>query len=105
MGDTPAVRNAMPRFYEKMKNKLRTPEQGADTIVWLAISNNTEAIAPNKSGNFYQDRVSVSKHLPLAWSHSNKADENKLIRQLDQFCILWQNTCKHLPLTDSRTVS
>jgi len=64
--DTPAVRNAMPRFYEKMKNKLRTPEQGADTIVWLAISNNTEAIAPNKSGNFYQDRVSVSKHLPLA---------------------------------------
>ena len=28
----------MPDFYEKMKNKLRTVDQGADTIIWLAIS-------------------------------------------------------------------
>jgi len=83
--DTPAVRSAMPGFYEKMKDKLRTTEQGADTIVWLAISNNGEAINPNKSGDFFQDRVSVSKHLPLAWSRSSEAEENKLMTQLENF--------------------
>ena len=52
--DTPAVRNSMPGtkildagyhqhsipsdFYEKMRDKLRTVEQGADTAVWLAIA-------------------------------------------------------------------
>jgi len=36
--DTPAVRSSMPDFYEKMRDKLRTVEQGADTVVWLAIA-------------------------------------------------------------------
>ena len=36
--DTPAVRTAMPDFHAKMKDKLRTVEQGADTVVWLAVS-------------------------------------------------------------------
>ena len=35
--DTAAVRSSMPEFYEKMKDRLRTVEQGADTIVWLAL--------------------------------------------------------------------
>ena len=38
--DTPTVRTSLPEFYEKMKDKLRTVEQGADTIVWLACSKN-----------------------------------------------------------------
>ena len=68
-----------------VSNIFRTTEQGADTIVWLAISNNGEAINPNKSGDFFQDRVSVSKHLPLAWSRSSEAEENKLMTQLENF--------------------
>ena len=36
--DTPAVRTAMPDFYEKMKDKLKTADEGADTIVWLSIT-------------------------------------------------------------------
>ena len=55
--DTPAVRTSMPGeltradfavkvsstffitdFYEKMKDKLRTVAQGADTILWLAVA-------------------------------------------------------------------
>ena len=36
--DTPALRSAMPDFHAKMKDKLRTVEQGADTVVWLAVS-------------------------------------------------------------------
>ena len=48
-----AVRTAMPDFYEKMKTRLRTTEEGADTIIWLALS---EAALKQQSGLFYQGR-------------------------------------------------
>lgn len=41
----------MPSFHAKMKNRLRTPEEGADTLVWLAIS---EAACQQPSGLFFQ---------------------------------------------------
>lgn len=47
----------MPEFYEKMKNKLRTEAQGADTVVWLAVS---PAAAKQTSGLFFQGKVAVS---------------------------------------------
>ena len=53
--------------------------------MWLAVSTNPEATDPTKSGDFFQDRVSVAKHLPLAWSRSNDADEKSLINQLEKF--------------------
>ena len=62
-----------------------TTEQGADTIIWLAISNNSSVTDPKISGDFFQDRVSVSKHLPLAWSRSSDEEENSLMTQLDTF--------------------
>lgn len=83
--DTPAVRTSMPDFYEKMKDKLRTTEQGADTAVWLAVSESNVATGEKNSGEFYQDRQVVSKHLPLAWSRSSAADETSLMEQLDAF--------------------
>lgn len=87
--DTPAVRTAMPGFYEKMKDKLRTVEQGADTVVWLAVSQSNLATDPKNSGEFYQDRQIVWKHLPLAWSQSSQSDVNMLMNKLsklhDQF--------------------
>ena len=73
----------MPEFYEKMKEKLRTVEQGADTIVWLAVSKEAK---DNNSGGFYQDRQVVSEHLPLAWSRASSADEQKLMKKLDELC-------------------
>ena len=33
--DTPGVRSSLPRFYRATRPLLRSPEQGADTIVWL----------------------------------------------------------------------
>jgi len=81
--DTPAVRNSMPSFYNMMKNKLRTSEQGADTLVWLAVTKNPEATQDRAA--FYQDRKSVPKHLPLAWSQSKAEEEAFLIQQLDDF--------------------
>jgi len=56
--DTPAVRTSMPDFYNKMKNKLRTAEEGADTIVWLAASDATLKV---ESGKFFLGKQACSK--------------------------------------------
>ena len=33
--DTPGLKIALPLFYKKSKPKLRTPYQGADTLIWM----------------------------------------------------------------------
>lgn len=50
--DTPGVETSLPGFYSTMKRFLRTPEQGADTIVWLAAS----PMASRCTGHFWLDR-------------------------------------------------
>jgi len=50
--DTPGVRDALPGFARVMGPFLRTPEQGADTIVWLASA--PEGVETN--GGFWLDR-------------------------------------------------
>jgi dehydrogenase/reductase SDR family protein 12 len=57
--DTPGVENSLPGFYRATRNLLRTPEEGADTIVWLAAS--TEASQVN--GKFWLDREQHPSHL------------------------------------------
>jgi len=49
----------MPEFYEKMKNRLRTAEQGADTASWLVNTNcfytyNTTDYQNDRKQIFYQ---------------------------------------------------
>lgn len=78
--DTPAVQSSMPGFHRKMKDRLRTSEQGADTIVWLAIADMTK----ETSGCFYQDRKAVPTHLPLAWSKASDEDKNNLMTKLEE---------------------
>lgn len=56
--DTPAVESSLPRFHEVTEAILRTPEEGADTVVWLAAS---EA-AGHDTGRFYFDRAPVRTH-------------------------------------------
>ncbi|XP_042073751.1 dehydrogenase/reductase SDR family member 12-like isoform X2 [Haplochromis burtoni] len=85
--DTP-VANAMPDFHQSMKDSLRTPEQGADTVVWLSVS---EAAVKNPSGRFYQDRKMVSTHLPLAWTHSSPLEEQKLMSVLEDLAKTFQS--------------
>lgn len=43
----------MPGFYEKMKNSLRTEAQGADTVLWLAVSAEATKLP---SGLFFQGK-------------------------------------------------
>ncbi len=50
--DTPGVSSSLPQFYKLTKPLLRTPEQGADTIVWLCASEE----AGRKTGLFWHDR-------------------------------------------------
>jgi GTPase Era involved in 16S rRNA processing len=56
--DTPGLRDSLPRFYRLLQPFLRTPEQGADTILWLAAAKSIEG----ESGAFWLDRLPRSKH-------------------------------------------
>ncbi|MGK0358281.1 MAG: dehydrogenase/reductase SDR family protein 12 [Bradymonadia bacterium] len=55
--DTGGVKVSMPRFYKFVGDRLRTPEQGADTIVWLAAS------TTNPPSDFWFDREPASMFL------------------------------------------
>ena len=47
---TDLMKSTMLQFYESGKDVFRTKEQGADTIVWLGIS---EEAAEQANGQFY----------------------------------------------------
>jgi NAD(P)-dependent dehydrogenase (short-subunit alcohol dehydrogenase family) len=51
--DTPGVRTALPAFRRVTRPILRTPEEGADTIVWLS---GVDPI-PGPNGSFWLDRA------------------------------------------------
>ena len=67
---TPGVEESLPEFNRKMDKVLRSPEQGADTIVWLACA--TEAA--QTSGLFWLDREPHSTHLS---SKTRETDEQR----------------------------
>lgn len=75
--DTPAVRESLPNFFRVTKPFLRTPAQGADTIVWLAA-----AAEPTKtSGLFWHDRAPRPTHRsPL--THESTEDRTVLRKAL-----------------------
>lgn len=78
--DTPAVSTSMPEFHRMMKGRLRPMEQGADTVVWLALC---RATSRTRSGQFFQDRKPVPVHLPLAWTRSSPEDIQSFMAQLE----------------------
>ncbi len=62
--DTPGVRSSLPRFFKITRPLLRTPAEGADTIVWLGAA----AEPARSSGRFWQDR----RPRPTHWLGSNR---------------------------------
>jgi NAD(P)-dependent dehydrogenase (short-subunit alcohol dehydrogenase family) len=56
--DTPGVDAGIPGFGKVMGPLLRTPEQGADTMVWLAADDSLE----ETTGAFWHDRAVRSTH-------------------------------------------
>lgn len=78
--DTPAVRRSLPRFYRLTRRLLRTPEQGADTVVWLSAADRV----PGPSGSFWFDR----KRRSATWLPQTRVQR----RQRDQLwslCRMW----------------
>jgi NAD(P)-dependent dehydrogenase (short-subunit alcohol dehydrogenase family)/carbon monoxide dehydrogenase subunit G len=75
--DTPGVQDSLPGFHKLTRLVLRTPEQGADTIVWLAAA--TEA--GNVSGKLWLDR---EPHLAaiLPGTEGDRAQREELIEKL-----------------------
>ena len=74
--DTPAVRTSLPRFWNVTRRVLRTPAEGADTVVWLAAS----PAARGQTGRFWFDRQARSTHL-LPWTRE-RSQERQALRRL-----------------------
>ncbi len=75
--DTPGVRGSLPGFWRLTRKVLRTPEQGADTIVWLAAA----AEAGEVSGKFWLDR---EPHLSaiLPGTAGTESQRRRLVEEL-----------------------
>jgi dehydrogenase/reductase SDR family protein 12 len=71
--DTPGLRSSLPRFHRATKLLLRTPEQAADTIVWLGA-----APDPGRSsGGFWHDRRQRPTHR-VPWTEETPEDCERL---------------------------
>lgn len=57
--DTPGVESALPGFHRLTRRILRSPDEGADTIVWLAAATEAGAV----SGKLFLDREPRTTHL------------------------------------------
>lgn len=74
---TPGVRTSLPRFWRVMGSRLRTPKEGADTALWLAVAPE----AAKHTGRFWFDRKQVPTHL-VRWTKETESDR----RGLWQWC-------------------
>ena len=74
--DTPGIKDALPAFHRIMRPFLRTPEQGADTILWLAANG-----PDGKSGRLWHDREIRSEYR-FKRTVETTADRNRLLAQL-----------------------
>jgi len=71
--DTPGLESSLPRFYGATRRLLRTPQEGADTIVWLGA-----APEPARcSGGFWHDRRERPTHR-VPWTRETPEDRDRL---------------------------
>lgn len=70
---TEGVASSLPTFNFLMRPLLRTPEQGADTIVWLAAAEEAAA----STGKFWFDRSEAPTH--MTDSTKETEDERELL--------------------------
>ena len=77
--DTPGVQDSLPGFHKVMRYFLRSPEQGADTIIWLASAPEAGKV----SGKFWLDR---EPHLSAILPRTAGTDTQRkqLIEALEQ---------------------
>jgi len=73
--DTPSVASSLPRFHRITRNILRTPAEGADSVVWLAACPR----AREWTGRFFLDREARRTHL-LPFTRESEEDRRALWR-------------------------
>ena len=78
--DTPGLRTALPGFSRIVGPLLRTPEEGADTIAWLAAAPE----AADSSGLFFSDRRARAKH---RLRRTRRLDEATEVARLWRLCV------------------
>ncbi len=85
--DTAGIQAAIPGFWRLTRNRLRTPEQGADTLVWLVARPPAAELgggAPGlRSGALYFDRRETRAHL-FPWTRERLTDRLRLLELLEE---------------------
>ncbi|KAG6776238.1 hypothetical protein POTOM_019744 [Populus tomentosa] len=76
--ETPGVANSLPDFNKSLSGKLRTSEEGADTVIWLALQPK-EKLTP---GAFYFDRAEAPKHLMFSATRGSHSLINNIVEDL-----------------------
>ena len=71
--DTAGLKSSLPRFHRATRPLLRSPDQGADTIVWLGAA----AEPADSSGGFWHDRRRRPTHL-LPRTRETEAERSRL---------------------------
>lgn len=86
---TPGVDEAIPEFSKKMNSRLRSPLQGADTILWLLSKENGM-----ESGELYFDRKRISPH--LFWFTKKSSKQSNKLQELLKLSRTGQLTSENL---------
>lgn len=77
--DTELVQNKLPQFKKLLGQALRTAEQGADTLIWLLVSERGK----HNSGEFWLDRQIRKKYIKPGTTVS-EAQKNQLMAYCSQ---------------------
>jgi len=84
--DTPGVRSSLPQFYKATSRLLRTPQEGADTIVWLGAAPEPA----RSSGGFWHDRRERPTHR-VPWTKEAPKDRERLWAECERLSS-WHDT-------------
>jgi dehydrogenase/reductase SDR family member 12 len=96
--DTPGVESSLPIFHRLLGPALRTPEQGADTIVWLAGA----PAQTLESGRFWHDRRPRPNYL-LPGTHESAGERERLWETLERLTAPFKTSRSDVSVAGRRT--
>jgi dehydrogenase/reductase SDR family protein 12 len=77
---TRGVARSLPRFWKIMRHRLRTPEEGADTALWLAVADRPRG----QTGKLWFDRQVVPTHL-MGRTREDEQERRRLWRMCEAY--------------------
>ena len=89
---TPGVKSSIPTFFKVTQAILRSPGEGADTVVWLAVAEHLSG----ETGGFWFDRAKRTTHL-FPGTTTSTTHRNELWRQLHTWAALSLNHWQEIP--------